>query len=92
VSDFILDGLRCRTSSFDAIYMVHLVDGLDDILVALGYHFVGEGPPGAAGEFGYYDVTIAKEVDVEVDVVDGLDTGLVGVGFKKRQVLTSRDM
>jgi hypothetical protein len=58
---------------FDAIYMVHLVDGLDDVLVALGYHFVGEGPASAAGKFGDYDVTITKEVDVEVDVVNGLE-------------------
>jgi len=53
--------------------MVDLVHRRNLVLVALGYHFVLEGPAGATSELGYDDVAVAEEVDVEVDVVDGLE-------------------
>jgi hypothetical protein len=40
--------------------------------MALGYHFMLEGPAGAAGELGDNDIAVAEKVDVEIDVVDGL--------------------
>jgi hypothetical protein len=52
--------------------MVNLVHSRHFDLVALGYHFVLESPAGAAGELGHDDVAVAEEVDVKVDVVDGL--------------------
>jgi hypothetical protein len=52
--------------------MVDLVDGRNLVLVALGYHFVLEGPASAAGEFGDYHVAVSEEIDIEIYVVDGL--------------------
>lgn len=70
--DFALDRLRRRASSLDAIYMVDLVDCRDFNLVVLGYHLMFEDPASAACEFGNNDIAVAKEVDVKVDVVNGL--------------------
>lgn len=52
--------------------MIDLVDHRDFVLVALGNHFVLEGPASAACEFGNDDVAVTEEVDIEIDVMDGL--------------------
>lgn len=70
--DLALDRLRCWTSRFHAIYMVDLVDRRNLVLVALGYHFVLEGPASAAGKFGDDHIAVSEKVDVEIYVVDGL--------------------
>jgi hypothetical protein len=38
VSNLVFDGLTRGTLCLDAIYMVHFVNGLDDVFMALGYH------------------------------------------------------
>lgn len=73
VFDFALNRLRRRASSFDAVYMINLIDRRDFVLVALGYHFVVEGPASAACKFGNNDIAVAEEIDVKVDVMNGLD-------------------
>jgi hypothetical protein len=52
--------------------MVDLVDCRDLVLMALGYHLVLEGPTSAACEFGNNDIAVAEEVDVKVNVMNGL--------------------
>lgn len=73
--NLVLDRLRLRASSLHTVYVIDFVHRYDFVLMALGYHFVRESPAGAASELGYDDVAVAEEVDVEVDVVDGLWRG-----------------
>lgn len=89
--DLTLDRLRRGVSGFDAIYMVDLVDGRYLVVVALGYHFVVEGPASTACEFGNNDIAVTQEVDVKVDVVNGLRN--VSMAYVENcYQLTSRDM
>ena len=48
------------------------INRVDLSRLALGYHFVLKFPARAACELRYNDIAVAKEVDVEVDVVDWL--------------------
>jgi hypothetical protein len=73
VANLALDRLRWA-SRLDTIHMLDLVDSLDFVDLTVGYHLVLEGPACATGKFGYNDIAVAEEVDIEVDVVDGLLT------------------
>jgi hypothetical protein len=42
--------------------------------LSFGHHFVLQVPTRTARELGYNYIAVAEEVDVEVDVVDGLCT------------------
>jgi hypothetical protein len=52
--------------------MLDFVHGLDNVLVAFGYHLVLQCPTCAARKLGNDDVAVAEEVDVEIDVVNRL--------------------
>jgi hypothetical protein len=87
---FALDWLR-RAPRLDAIHMLDLIDDLDLVDLAVGYHLVLEGPTCATGEFGYNDVAVPEEVYIEVDVVNRLFFVSAGRASIKNQP-TSLDM
>jgi hypothetical protein len=71
-------GCRWGVTDANAVLVLFLVDSLDFHLLSLGYHLVVEGPASAASELGYNDVAVSQELDVKVDVVDGL--AMLGLG------------
>jgi hypothetical protein len=65
-------GCRWRVADADTLFVVFLINRLDLNLLSLGYHLVVQGPAGTAGEFSHNDVAVSQELNVEVDVIDGL--------------------
>lgn len=63
---------RFRIAEFDAVLVLLLVDASHIHGLVGGQHIVVQRPAGAARELGDDDVAVAEELDVEVDVVDGL--------------------
>lgn len=58
-------GLDCRD-------MVHVISERNVNQLALGYHFVVELPACTTGELGHYNIAVAKKIDIEVNMVDGI--------------------
>lgn len=57
---------------FDRVHVVRFVDCGNFDFVAFGDHVVLEFPAGASGKFGNDGITISEEVDIKVDMIDGL--------------------
>ena len=66
------NGCRWRIANADALLVVVLVRSLDFNLLTLGYHLVVEGPASTASELSHNDIAVSQQLNVEVDVVDGL--------------------
>ena len=63
---------RLRVAQFDAVLVFLFVDGGNIDRLVGGQHVVAQRPAGTARELGDNDVAVAEELDVKVDVVDGL--------------------
>lgn len=62
------------------LFIVIRLDRVDFGTETLWDHFVFQVPPSKATQLGHDDVTIAKQIDIKIDMTNGLDIRQLQLG------------